>query len=455
MKTVDELLEEVKRVHFIGIGGSGMCPLAEILFSKGYAISGSDNNESDNLKKLRAMGIPVYMGQRAENLEGAELVIYTAALLPDNPELVASREAGLPTFERSKLFGAVTRKYGDVVGVCGTHGKTTTTAMITQIFLDACRDPSAVIGGRLPSIDAHGRVGDADLLVVEACEFARTFLELSVSTAVLLNVDADHLDVYKTMDNLIAAFGEFCAGARDNVVFNGDDAKSVKALSAVKDKKIVSFGLSEENDYYAANIGANERACPEFALYRRGELLGTVSLGIPGRHNVYNALAALAVADIYGVPFESAADSLRTFHGADRRFQIKGKYNGAVLADDYAHHPAELKATLEAAKEMGYRRVVAVFQPFTFSRTYLLIDDFAEALDIADEVVLTPIMAGREVNTYNIHTSDLTARIPGAKEFRSFSQIRDYLTSSVGEGDLVLTLGCGDVYKIEDMILAG
>lgn len=439
----------------IGIGGAGMCPLAEILNEKGYKLTGSDNNESDTLKRVRALGIPVAMGQRAENIGDAQMVVYTAALLPDNPELVAAKASGVPTFERSKLFGAVTRKYGNVVGVCGTHGKTTTTSMLTEIFLDAGLDPSAVIGGRLPSIDAHGRVGHRDLLVCEACEFARTFLDLSVSVAVLLNIDADHLDCYKTMDNLVAAFSEFAHKARNCVIYNGDDPKTVNAVSDISGKTMITFGLAPGSLWTAANIELNTSACPRFDLLKKGVKVGEISLSVPGRHNVYNALAAIACANYFGVPVNVAADSLSAFHGADRRFQIRGKYNGATLADDYAHHPAEIEATLNAAKEMRFKRVIAVFQPFTFSRTYMLLDDFARVLGIADEVVLTPIMGSREVNTYNIHTSDLTEKIDGAKEFMSFHEVSEYLKGRIGEGDLVITLGCGDVYKIEEEMLAG
>ncbi len=453
MFEIDRLLETVKRIHFIGIGGAGMCPLAEILHEKGYQLSGSDNNETDTLNRVRNLGIPVVLGQKAENIGDAEMVVYTAALLPDNPELVAAREMGVPTFERSKLFGAVTRKFGNCIGVCGTHGKTTTTSMVTQMLLGAGVDTSAVIGGKLPLIGANGRTGKDDMIVVEACEFANTFLDLSPSVAVILNVDADHLEFFKTMDNLVAAFGKFAALARDAVIYNGDDEKTLRAVAMAGDKKKISFGYADSNDWYAENITFHRGAFPVFDVMYRGEKKGHVQLGVPGQHNVLNALAAIAAADFAGADMEKALEALEQFGGAGRRFEILGEFNGITIADDYAHHPAELKVTLEAAKKMDYKRVWAVFQPFTFSRTYMLLDDFADVLKIADKVVMTEIMGSREVNTYDIHTWQLAEKIEGSVWFDSFDTIAQYLYDNLEEGDLMITLGCGDVYKIAKKLI--
>ena len=453
MYDIDRLLQTVKRIHFIGIGGAGMCPLAEILHAKGYQLSGSDNNESDTLARIRALGIPVVLGQKAENIGDAEMVVYTAALLPDNPELVAAKESGVPTFERSKLFGAVTRKFGNVIGVCGTHGKTTTTSMLTQMLLGAGVDTSAVIGGRLPMIGANGRTGTADLLVCEACEFANTFLDLSPSVAVILNVDADHLEFFKTMDNLIAAFGKFAAMATDAVIYNGDDEKTLKAVALSGAKNLITFGYADANDWYPMNITFHRGAFPGFDVMHKGELIGHVQLGVPGLHNVLNALAAIAAAHHAGADLTKAFEALEAFGGAGRRFEILGEYNGVTIADDYAHHPAELRVTLEAAKKMDYNRVWAVFQPFTFSRTYMLLEDFANVLKIADKVVLTEIMGSREVNTYDIHTYQLAEKIDGSVWFDSFDTIARYLYENVAPGDLVITLGCGDVYKIAKKLI--
>jgi UDP-N-acetylmuramate--alanine ligase len=453
MYDIDRLLETVKRIHFIGIGGAGMCPLAEILHAKGYQLSGSDNNESDTLARIRALGIPVVLGQKAENIGDAEMVVYTAALLPDNPELVAAKASGVPTFERSKLFGAVTRKFGNVIGVCGTHGKTTTTSMLTQMLLGAEIDTSAVIGGRLPLIGANGRTGTADLLVCEACEFANTFLDLSPSVAVILNVDADHLEFFKNMDNLIAAFGKFAAMATDAVIYNGDDEKTLKAVALSGAKNLITFGYSDENDWYPMNITFYRGAFPGFDVMHKGAFVGHVQLGVPGRHNVLNALAAIAAAHHAGADLKKAFSALEAFGGAGRRFEILGEYNGVTIADDYAHHPAELRVTLEAAKKMDYNRVWAMFQPFTFSRTYMLLEDFADVLKIADKVVLTEIMGSREVNTYDIHTYQLAEKIDGSVWFDSFDTIARYLYENLAPGDLVITLGCGDVYKIAKKLI--
>ena len=453
MTDIDKLLATVKRIHFIGIGGAGMCPLAEILHQKGYQLSGSDNNESDTLNRIRKLGIPVVLGQKAENIGDAEMVVFTAALLPDNPELCAAREMGVPTFERSKLFGAVTRKFGNCIGVCGTHGKTTTTSMLTHILLKSGIDASAVIGGKLPLIGANGRVGKDDLLVCEACEFANTFLDLSPTVAVILNIDADHLEFFKTMDNLIASFTKFASLARDAVIYNGDDEKTVRAVKASAAENLITFGYSGRNDWYAANIGFNRGAFPYFDLMYKGETKGRVTLNVPGKHNVLNALAAIAAAVNAGAEIADCIEALTSFGGAGRRFEILGHYNGVTIADDYAHHPAELKVTLEAAKKMEYNRVWAVFQPFTFSRTYMLLDDFAEVLQIADKVVMTEIMGSREVNTYDIHTADLAAKIPGSVWFDTFDTVAQYLYENVESGDLVITLGCGDVYKVAKKLI--
>ena len=453
MQNIDTLLKKVRRIHFIGIGGSGMCPLAEILHSEGYQLSGSDNNPGDTLERIKALGIPVFMGQRAENIGDAEMVVYTAALLPDNPELVAARTSGVPTFERAELFGAISRLYKRCIGVCGTHGKTTTTSMLTQMLLEAELDPSAVIGGKLPKIGANGRVGKSDLFVCEACEFKDTFLSLSPSVAVILNIDEDHLDYFKTLENLIHSFHRFADMATDAVIYNGDDANTLKALEGVGEKTKITFGFSEENDWYAANLSTVRGAFYAFDAVHGGKDLGRVTLAVPGKHNVLNALAALAAAVYAGADFDAARRGLEAFGGAGRRFENLGTYRGITFVDDYAHHPAELRVTLEAAMQMDFRRVWAVFQPFTYSRTYMLMDDFAEVLRIPDKCVLTEIMGSRERNTYGVRTEQLAAKIPGSVWFNTFDEVADYVLANAGEGDLVLTLGCGDIYKAAKLMV--
>ncbi len=450
---IEQVLENSKRIHFIGIGGSGMCPLAEILHEKGYYLTGSDNNEGDTLNRIKALGIPVVLGQKAENVDGADMVVFSAAIMADNPELKAAYEKGIPTFERSKLFGAVTRKYENCVGVCGTHGKTTVTSMISQILIENNYDPSAVIGGRLPLTGTNGRVGKTETLICEACEYKDTFLDLSPDAAVILNIDCDHMEYFKTLENLIASFTKFADMATKAVIFNGDDANTVEAVKNVKDKELITFGKNKSNTYYCENIEWIDGAFPKFTVYKNGDELGCITLNVPGEHNIVNALSAVAAAMYCGASFEECKKSLLNFKGAGRRFEILGEYNGAVIADDYAHHPKELEVTLSAVKKMNYKRVWAVFQPFTFTRTERHLTEFATTLSLADKVVLTEIMGSREKNLSGIKTADLAEKIDGAVWFKEFSEIAEYLKENITEGDLVITLGCGDVYKIAKMIL--
>jgi UDP-N-acetylmuramate--alanine ligase len=450
---IDGLLKEVKRVHFIGIGGSGMCPLAEILHSEGYQLSGSDNNESETLSRIRALGIPVFMGQKAENILGAEMIVYTAALLKDNPELLAAKSSKIPTFERSKLFGSITRRYNNCICVSGTHGKTTVTSMITQIMIESGLSPTAVIGGKLPLTGTNGFIGQSENMVCEACEFVDTFLDLSPDVAVILNIDADHLDYFKTIDNLILSFTKFASNATRALIYNGDDHNTLKAVASITGKKVITFGLSDGNVYFAKNI-VLDRAFPSFDVVYDGETLGKVRLSVPGKHNVTNALAAIAAAMDSGASFSKCAESLEKFRGAGRRFEILGKYKGITIADDYAHHPKELQVTLEAAMLMGYKRVWAVFQPFTFSRTSMLLQEFADALKIPDKVVMTEVMGSREVNTYHIYTSQLAERIPGSVWFNTFDEVSQYVVENAADGDLVITLGCGDIYKAAKIMIS-
>ena len=453
MKTrneTDRLIESVKHIHMIGIGGSGMCPLAEILHSKGYILTGSDNNESDPLKRIRKLGIQVHMGHAASNIDGAELIVYSAAISQDNPELVAAREKNIPAIERSYLLGALTRRFDQVVGVCGTHGKTTVTSMLTQILIMAAFDPTAVIGGRLPLIDSNGIAGGSDIMVCEACEFVDTFLKLSPDIAVLLNIDNDHLDYFGTMENLTASFHKFVRMAGKAVVCNGDDPLVEKAVAGTPGEKI-TFGMKKSNRYYAENILPGPIGM-EFDLMETGKKILHITLPIPGSHNVYNAMAAAAAALYLGVEPQQIAKALSCFHGAGRRFEILGRFDGIILADDYAHHPTELKATLTAAKNMECNRVIAIFQPFTFSRTALLMDDFVDALSIADQVVLTPIMGSREKNTYGVSSEQIAAQLPACTCLATFQEVTDYILSVAKTGDLIITMGGGDIYKAAYMI---
>ena len=449
LRDEDKIIEGVRRIHMIGIGGSGMCPLAEILHSKGYELTGSDNNESDPLSRIRNLGIKVFMGHSADNIKGAQLVVYSAAISDDNPELKAAREQGIPTMERSHMLGALTRHFDNVIGVCGTHGKTTVTSMITQILILNKMDPTAVIGGKLPLINSNGIAGGSETMVCESCEFVDTFLQLSPDIAVLLNIDNDHLDYFKTMENLTLSFHKFLAMA-SRAYINGDDERAKKAAEDIN-ADIVTFGFGEENIYRAENIKRGKFGF-SFDVIKNGEKIISIEMHIPGRHNVLNGLAAFAVCYDMGVPAEGIKDAIQKFTGAGRRFEFLGEYGGFMLADDYAHHPTEIRATLSAAKELDYNRVIAVFQPFTFSRTALLKDEFISALSLADKVILTPIMGSREVNTYGISSENLAKGLKDAVIADGFENIADTVIKTAGKGDLVITMGGGDIYKAAHII---
>lgn len=449
---MEDFLKGKKHIHFIGIGGSGMYPLAQILHSKGYYLTGSDNNPTETLDLIKNMGITVFMGQRAENIEGADLIVYTAAIMEDNPELIAARNSGVKVIERADLLGLITAKFSNSICVSGTHGKTTTTSMLTQIFLAAKTDVSAVIGGKLKAIGGSGIAGNGDTLCCEACEFLDHFLKLSVDVAVVLNVDEDHLDYFKNLNNIIRSFNQFSKNASKAVIVNGDDANSMKAVEGITGKDIITFGRSSNNDWYPDKIIHSGNLETYFTVMHKGKPFCDAVIHVPGEHNIINAVAAAAAADYSGVSAESIAKGLDEFRGAGRRFEKFGECGGITVVDDYGHHPAEIAATLKTAKNMSFKRVWAVHQPFTYSRTYMLMDDFADALSIADKVVLTEIMGSREKNTYNVYAKDLSDKIKGCVWFPDFEQVADYVCDNAESGDLIITLGCGDVYKVARMI---
>ena len=440
VKPIETIPEGVKHIHCIGIGGSGMFPLVQILHGRGYTITGSDNNESDIVNLERQMVIEVMMGQRAENIRGADLILYSAAIMDTNPELIAARESGLPLWERAKMLGAVSSWYSEALGVCGTHGKTTTTAMIVQILYMAGLDPSAVIGGKLRTIGGYGRSGATQRFVYEACEFKDTFLSTHPDIALVLNIDNDHMEYFHTVENAMKSYTRFAQKAH-TVLYNGSDEKTCRAMeeAAGEGRTFLTFGWEDTNDYYPANLRHLGGLDRRFTLMFRGKPLTEIHLQIPGDHNILNAIAAAAGAMQLGATPEQAAAGLSAFTGAGRRFEVLGKtHKGATVADDYAHHPAELRATLTAAKELDFKRVWAVFQPFTFSRTYMLLEDFVSALSIADRVVLSPIMGSREVNTYHITSEDLGEKIPGCVCLPSFQAMADYVDRYSESGDLDL-----------------
>ncbi|MCM1269935.1 MAG: UDP-N-acetylmuramate--L-alanine ligase [Ruminococcus flavefaciens] len=462
----NNILNGKKHIHFIGIGGSGMYPLAQILHSQGYFLTGSDNNETETLEAVRKMGIPVFIGQKAENIQGADLIVHTAAIMEDNPELMAARQSGIPVLERADLLGIVTSWYDNAVCVTGTHGKTTATSMITQILYTAGVDLSAYIGGKLPCIGGSGIAGKSDTLVCESCEFEDHFLKLSPDISVILNIDADHLDYFGTLENIKKSFRKFAEMTSKLLIVNGSDKNTMDAVSGLE-KNMITFGSDGSCDFYPENVNHENGLLTTFDAMYKGEKLGKITLHVAGIHNVLNSLAAVAAAHYLNIDFAAVQKGLEEFRGAKRRFEKLGEAKGITVVDDYAHHPTELEATLRAAMEMNFNNVWAIFQPFTFSRTKLLLDDFARVLQIPDKTVLTDIMGSREKNTYGIFTRHLAEKIPECiwftqdenaewtdeRKYFNFSQICDYVCKNAESGDLIITLGCGDAYKIAKMIL--
>ncbi len=430
-----------------------MYPLAQILHTQGYYLTGSDNNETATLQAVRNMGIPVFLGHDPRNLEGADLVVHTAAIMADNPELCAAKASGVLTIERSELLGLVTSWYSKAFCVSGTHGKTTTSSMLTHILLAAGIDMSAVIGGKLKAIGGSGRAGKSEYMVCEACEFVDTFLKLFPDISVILNIDRDHMDYFKTMDNLKLSFSKFCKKTTDMIIANGDDENTMEAVrNSGSAARVITFGKTSASEFYPENIRVVSDFHTEFTLMHNGEALGEIVIHVPGLHNVYNAVAACAAAYSAGIPVEALKDGLEQYNGTVRRFERIAEINGITVADDYAHHPAEVAATLRTAKGMSFRRVWAVHQPFTYSRTAMLLDEFAEALAVADKVTLTEIMGSREKNTYNIYAKDLAEKIEGCEWYSTFEEVAKSVAAQAQAGDLIITLGCGDVYKVAEMI---
>jgi len=449
IRETDKLLNGIKRIHMIGIGGSGMCPLAEILNEKGFIVSGSDKVETEKTDYLKGLGITVYCGQSAENIKDAELVAFSAAVPEDNVERLEAKRLGIPEMERSVLLGAITRKYNNVIGVCGTHGKTTVTSMITQILLLNKMEPTAVIGGKLPISGSSSVVGKSETLVCESCEFVNSFLEFSPDISVLLNIDNDHLDFFGTMDNLMLSFGKFVS-LSNTAYINGDDERCKKATENLNVKKI-TFGIEKTNDFYADNIEKGKYGY-SFDVFKRGEKIGHLDMHIPGKHNILNGLVSFAVCLNEGVSPQGIADAVYKFSGAGRRFEIYGNFGGITVVDDYAHHPTEIKATLSGAKSLNYNKVITVFQPYTYSRVALLKEGMIDALKIADKVFLTPIVASREVNTYGVSSEDIAEKIENAEVVADYEELTEKMIAYAAEGDIIITMGAGDIYKVAQKI---
>ncbi|MBO6015857.1 MAG: UDP-N-acetylmuramate--L-alanine ligase [Lachnospiraceae bacterium] len=445
-------------VHFIGIGGISMSGLAEILAQEKFTISGSDSHRSELTDTLEGHGIQIMYGQRSENITSdIDLVVYTAAIHDDNPELSAARSQNIPTMTRAELLGQIMKNYPTAIAVSGTHGKTTTTSMISEILLRADLDPTISVGGILKSIGGNIRIGRSPYFVTEACEYTNSFLSFFPSIGIILNVEEDHLDFFKDIDDIRHSFHEFAALLpSDGTLIINSDIPGVESITDGLTCNIITFGSKSGSDYYAEDITYDEFARPTFTLCH-GQEKETFTLGVTGEHNVYNALSVIALCDLLGVERMYSREGLSRFTGTDRRFECKGSIGGVNILDDYAHHPTEIRATLRAAANYPHDRLVCVFQPHTYTRTKSFLDDFADALSLADVIVLPDIYAARETDTLGISSRTLQEKIIALGKpcyyFPSFDEIENFLLQNCKKNDLLITMGAGDVVKIGERLL--
>ena len=440
-----------RRVHLAGIGGVSMNPLAEVLHQMGLAVQGSDQSESPAVERLRHMGVHVSIGHDAGNIRGAEFLIRTAAIHDDNPEIAAAHAAGLPVFERAEAWGAIMQRYENAICIAGTHGKTTTTAMTTHIFMAAQADPTVMIGGTLSMLHSGYRVGRGDTIILESCEYCNSFLHFFPTVAVVLNVEEDHLDFFTGgLPEIKESFRKFAqlVPPEGRIVANAD---APGAMDALRGLPLFTFGRSESADCRAENL-TWEHGRPEFDVVVDGKLYTHLALHVAGEHNLSNALAAASAAYVLGIPGRAVKLGLEGFFGAGRRFECKGQCRGAKIYDDYAHHPAEIHALLEMTRSLGYDRVICAFQPHTYSRTKALFADFVRELKKADLAVLTDIFAAREKNTAGVSSRDLAAEIPGALYCPSLREAEQCLMDLARPGDLILTVGAGDIYTVGEAL---
>lgn len=453
-------LPDYKKIHCIGIGGIGLSAVAEILMARGYDISGSDMKESDMTAKLARDGARIHIGHNAENVEGKDLVIYSSAISMENPELARATELGIPTVTRAQALGALMEEYYSSIAISGTHGKTTTTSMVSLILKNAQKEPTILVGGNLPEINGNVYVGQNDYFVTEACEYMDSFLNLKPKIEIILNIDSDHLDYFKDVDHIARSFDKFAKLVPENGAVIAYDANPFVKSVISGLPNAITFGLSESCDYYASDINFDNDGMPQFKVNHGGKVLGQIELAVPGEHNILNALAAFACCHIQGVAVEDIIKTLDGYTGTHRRFDLLGETStGIRIVDDYAHHPTEIKATLAAVRNMKHNTLWCLFQPHTYTRTMALLDDFATAFDEADKVVLAEIYAAREKNIHKISSKTLMNKI---KEhdvnkdvyfFEDFEEIASFVYNNAQEGDLVITMGAGDIYKVGEMIL--
>ncbi len=445
-------LRDGAHIHFVGIGGISMSGLAEIMLKRGFNVSGSDRQKSHITNRLESNGATIFEGHDSSNIIDAELVVYTAAAKSDNPELVAAKEKGILTLNRAQFLGALMREYENVICIAGTHGKTTTTSILTHALLEADTDATVSIGGELDLINGNIRAGGEGYFLAEACEYTNSFLNFCPTVAVITNIEADHLDFFSSLDEIIESFKKFAQLTLNKgcVIACGDDENVRKALSDA-DTNTHYYGLSKDNEYYADNIVYNG-GFPEFDVLKSGNLISHLTLSVPGEHNILNAIATIAVCDILGLDIDKSTKGISTFKGAHRRFEIKGTVNGATIIDDYAHHPTEISATLSSAKKFQSNKLWCVFQPHTYSRTRTLWNDFLTCFDLTDELIITEIYAAREqfdgITKAETLADEIKKRGISARYIKTFDEIENILRAELKHGDILFTMGAGNVVEI-------
>ncbi len=458
MANIQEL-RKYKHIYMIGIGGVSMSGIAEILKYWGFIVTGSDSSESDTTKKLNLDGIHVIIGHDVNMVAKADLVVYTAAISPDDVELVKAKELGIPTMERAEFLGLITKAFDDTICISGTHGKTTTTSMVSMCFIEAGFDPSIQVGATLKAIDGNYKIGNSEHFIIEACEYVESFLKFYPKAEVILNIDNDHLDYFKNIENINQAFIKYVKLLPEDglLVVNSDNTYCAK-LHEYTNAKVVSYGIENEKaNFIARNITFDKNGFPRFDVYHNNSFYGSFELSVPGAHNVFNALACITLCDSYGISKEDIKCGLKKYTGAHRRFEYIGQFDGVSIYDDYGHHPTEIKATANALKKKTYHHSWVVFQPHTYSRTKNLLNEFADSLTYFDNIIITDIYAARETNTYNISSEDVVNKIKelGRKAIYipEFNDIVSYLKEHAQKDDIILTLGAGTITKIGPMLL--
>jgi len=446
------------RVHFVCIGGISMSGLAEILLQKGYKVSGCDLKDSHLINRLREKGADIHIGHDASHVHGADLVVYTAAVKEDNPELVEAIKNNIPIMDRASLIGEIMETFPYSIGIAGAHGKTTTTSMLSIILHHANLDPTVLVGGEVDEIGGNVRIGNSDYFVTEACEYHNSFLHFHPYMAVILNIDRDHLDYFKDIDDIYHSFWKYAnLIPKDGYVIGCADDPLVSQLLEEVGANKVTFGINNSANWMAQQIKFNNNGCATYRAIFNGQDMGEFSLNIPGKHNIYNALAASAAAWALGVPCDVIKEALVSYRGTHRRFEIKGKIRDITVIDDYAHHPTEIKATLEAAKKYPHQKIWCIFQPHTYTRTRKLLYEFADSFIDADEVIITDIYAAREKDTGLVHSKDLAkAVLDGGRSCRylsSFDDAVEFIKKNARAGDIVLTMGAGNIYEVGDKLL--